>query len=241
MASMHCSANTDLKGGNTAIFFGLSGTGKTTLSVVHTHYFLLGMVVFLLLLLLAPQQLGVLPLQPAELLVLLLAHARLLGGLAPVGVVVVHGLQQPRGVPVVNAVALHQRIQHRLVGLHPLLILPRLLKAPVDHPLRFLGVQVLVLPVDQLPESLFLGIQRVGRCLHVLYLLLSPGVRLLLRLRFAFRLLAVLHVAQCARFALAGGTSARLCFALCCGSCRPAALAVEQAKAHVKKVHILSS
>ena len=32
IASMHCSANTDLKGGNTAIFFGLSGTGKTTLS-----------------------------------------------------------------------------------------------------------------------------------------------------------------------------------------------------------------
>ncbi len=37
IASMHCSANTDMQGKNTAIFFGLSGTGKTTLSTDPTR------------------------------------------------------------------------------------------------------------------------------------------------------------------------------------------------------------
>ena len=33
IASMHCSANTDMEGKNTAIFFGLSGTGKTRIQL----------------------------------------------------------------------------------------------------------------------------------------------------------------------------------------------------------------
>ena len=37
IASMHCSANTDLNGEHTCIFFGLSGTGKTTLSTDPTR------------------------------------------------------------------------------------------------------------------------------------------------------------------------------------------------------------
>ena len=150
--------------------------------------------------------------------------------------IVVHGLQQTLCVPVLDVVPLHQRVQHRLVGLHPLFHLPRFLEATVDHSLRLLCVQVFVFTVDQLTESLFLGFQRVGRGFHVLYLL-SPGVRLLL-LYLAFRLLAVLYVVQRARFALAGVTSACLCLALCGGSCRPIA-ALKQTEGHVVKVHIV--
>ena len=43
IASMHCSANTDKNGENTAIFFGLSGTGKTTLSTDPKDYWLVMM------------------------------------------------------------------------------------------------------------------------------------------------------------------------------------------------------
>mgnify|MGYP005922601941 CR=1 FL=1 len=42
IASMHCSANTDMNGENTAIFFGLSGTGKTTLATSLQSFFLHG-------------------------------------------------------------------------------------------------------------------------------------------------------------------------------------------------------
>jgi len=40
IASMHCSANTDKAGTSTAIFFGLSGTGKTTCQQIQNVYLL---------------------------------------------------------------------------------------------------------------------------------------------------------------------------------------------------------